>query len=521
MKKMRSLLALALIAVMLLAGCGKAESSAPAAEAPAAEAPAAEAPAAEAPARTDIRLCIASEVTSLDPYNTTASADYQVFLQMYEGMFFLNSDMELEPRVAESYSVAEDGMTYTFNIRKGVKFHNGEELKASDVVFSIERAMASTAMANRTASIESVKAVDDYTVEVKTIDVMAAALNQIAEIDIMSEAIVTAEGENFGQTAVDAGTGPYMLDTYDRSTKITMKGFDDYYRGAPAIKDVTFSVMTDSSTSLISFEAGELDLISCPLSSWNNVSANPAYKTELVDTTHISYVALNRSVAPFDNADLRKAIAYAINKEACIIAAYEGLAAEGVCLLNPAVIALAPTDGVAYSYDPELAKEYLAKAGYPDGVDIGEFLVYGSGYWPKFAEVIQQSLADVGITVELVTMDTSAVIADMKVGNYTMGTGGMACDREVGYLARFCHSRNIQSSAVKFGDAWIDEKLDESDRELDATKRAALIKEVNDYVMEDASLLPVFHKTTPYVYNADLNGTFNLNYYFIYNFSWN
>ena len=118
MKKLRTLLALSLVAVMLLSGCGgaKEETSAPAEEKAEAAAPAEKAEAA-APARTDIRLCIASEVTSLDPYNTTASADYQVFLQMYEGMFFLNSELELEPRVAESYSVAEDGMTYTFNIR--------------------------------------------------------------------------------------------------------------------------------------------------------------------------------------------------------------------------------------------------------------------------------------------------------------------------------------------------------------------------------------------------------------------
>ena len=515
MKKMCNLVALMLIVMMLATGCGGNNNTS------GNDTNTQQTGGSDAAARTDIKLCIASEVTSLDPYNTTASADYQVFLQMYEGMLFLNGDMELEPRVAEPYSVSDDGMTYTFNLRKGVKFHNGDELKASDVVFSITRAMQSTAMANRTASIESVKAVDDYTVEVKTIDVMAAALNQIVGIDIMSEKIVTEQGDNFGQTAVDAGTGPYMLDTYDRSTKITMKAFDDYYRGAPSIKDVTYSVMTDSSSSLIAFESGDLDLVTVPLSSWNMVSENSDYQTALVDTTHISYIALNPNQAPFDNENLRKAVAYAINKDACIVAAYEGLATKANGLLNPNVIALAPDGGVSYDYDPDLAKQYLADAGYPDGVDVGDMLVYGSGYWPKFAEIIQQNLADVGITVELVTMDTSAVIQDMKNGNYTMGTGGMACDREAGFLARFCHSRNIQSSAVKFGDPWIDEKLDESDRELDTTKRAALIQEVHDYVMETATLLPVFHKTTPYAYASGLTGSFDLNYYYIYNFSWN
>ena len=471
-------------------------------------------------ARTNIRLCVPSEITSLNPYGTTAAADFQLINQIYEGLFFLDSDMKLQPRVAESYTIGEDGVTYTFKLRKGVKFHDGSEVKASDVVFSLNHAKEMTAMANRTASIKSVTAVDDSTVEVKTVDVMAAALNQIAEIEILSEKIVTEQGESFGQTAVDAGTGPYTLDTYDRSTKVTMKAFLDYYRGVPAIKDVTYSVMTDSSASLIAFESGELDLVVVPLSSWSVIKDDPKYHTALMNTTHISYIALNFRQTPMDNEKLRLAIAYAINKKACVIAAYEGLAQEANFLLNPASIPLAPREGVCYNYDPEMAKKCLVEAGYPDGVNVGRMLVYGSGYWPKFAEVIQQNLADVGITCELMTMDTSAVIQDMKAGNYIMGTGGMACDPEVGFLARFCHSRMIKSSAVKFGDPWIDERLDASDRELAPEKRAAIIREINDYVMKMATMLPVFYKTTPYAYAADLEGSFDLNYYYLYNFKW-
>lgn len=518
MKKARNLLALLLICMMLITGCagdgntgssnGNADDIQQSANS-------------DTSSRTDLKLSVASEITSLDPYATTAAADFQITKQIYEGMFFLNSEMELEPRVAESYSLSEDGMTYTFNLREGAKFHNGDEVKASDVVFSIERAITMPAMANRVASIESVTAVDDYTVEVKTVDVMAAALNQIAEIEIMSEKIVTEQGEDFGQTNVDAGTGPYMLDTYDRSTKITLKAFDDYYRGAPAIKDATFSVMTDSSATLIAFESGDLDLITVPLSSWTMVSENPDYQTALTETTHISYISINIDKEPLDNQNLRKAIAYAINKDAIIIAAYEGLATKAEGLLNPAVTALAPSGGVSYDYDPELAKQYLTDAGYPDGVDLGEMLVYGSSYWPRFAEIIQQNLAEVGITVELITMDTSAVIQDMKTGNYILGTSGMTCDPDVSFLSRFCHSRMSENSAVKFMDPWIDETLDAADRELDPDARAALVQEAHDYVMDTAALIPIFFKTTPYAYAAGLTGTFDLNYYYLYNFSWN
>ena len=330
MKKARNLLALLLICMMLITGCaGDSNTGSSNCNADDIQ----QSANSDTSSRTDLKLSVASEITSMDPYATTAAADFQITKQIYEGMFFLNSEMELEPRVAESYSLSEDGMTYTFNLREGAKFHNGDKVKASDVVFSIERAITMPAMANRVASIESVTAVDDYTVEVKTVDVMAAALNQIAEIEIMSEKIVTEQGEDFGQTNVDAGTGPYMLDTYDRSTKITLKAFEDYYRGAPAIKDATFSVMTDSSATLIAFESGDLDLITVPLSSWTMVSENPDYQTALTETTHISYISINIDKEPLDNQNLRKAIAYAINKDAIIIAAYEGLATRP-CLKN-------------------------------------------------------------------------------------------------------------------------------------------------------------------------------------------
>lgn len=504
MKTTEKLLALMLIIVIILAGCGKTDSNVEQ----------------EVTLRTDIKLNCNSEVTSLDPYATTAATDTQLIRQMYEGLMFLNDDMELEPRIAESYEISEDGMVYTFKLRKGVKFHNGDELKASDVVFSFNRAMNSAAMANRTASVDTVTAVDENTVKIKTVDVMAAALNNIAEVEILSEKIVTEQGDNFGQTDVDAGTGPYYITSYDRSTKITMAAFEDYYRGAGSIKDVEYRVMTDSSSTLIAFESGELDLITVPLSNWNEISSNSEYQTTTVDTTHISYIAQNISKEPFDNINLRKAIAYAINKEAAITAAYEGLAVKADCLLNPACIEGAPADGVCYNYDPDKAKEYLAEAGYPDGIDIGELLVYGSGYWQKFCEVIQQNLSDVGIKCELQPMDTSAVIQNMKKGDYGIGNGGMTCDRDAGYLARFCHSRNAANSAVKYNDSYIDETLDKSDRELDSVKRKAIIKEVNDYVMETAALLPVFYKTTPYAWAKNLEGSFNLNYYYIHNFSW-
>ncbi|MDL2263444.1 ABC transporter substrate-binding protein [Synergistaceae bacterium OttesenSCG-928-I11] len=469
--------------------------------------------------KTHINLTIPSEMTSLDPYYTTAIADLQLLAQMYESMFFMEDDTSLSPRLAESYTLADDGMTYTFKLRDA-KFHNGEKLTADDVVFSFERAKKAPAMANRMMPVDTVRAIDDKTVEIKTKEIMTAALNYIVGIDILNRKAVEAAGDKFGTTPVDCGTGPYKVVKYDPSSRVEFVAFDDYYRGAPSIKTITYRIMTDTSSALIAFESGELDMVQIPLSNWGGIVDSKKYTTKLGKENHISYMAINIDRKPFDNKKLRQALAYAMDKEAVVIASYEGLAEIADFMMNPEYLVDAPNDGIKYTYDPEKAKALLAEAGYPDGVDLGEMLIIGSSYWPKIAQVLQQNYADIGVTCTIQPMDTSAVIQNMRKGTYGFGLMGLTCDRDYSFFARSAHSRSVEIAAVKYRDKKIDELFDRGAVELDHTKRQAIYRELNDYLSDICGMIPILFRTKPFAWSKDLNADMGLGFYYVFDFNW-
>jgi ABC-type transport system substrate-binding protein len=500
-RKRKAIFPLVLIAALCLIGCSQGKGRVPG-------------------KRDNINLTLAGEVTSLDPFYTTALIDYQLAAQTYEGLYFIDDDLSLSPRLAESYTLAPDGKTYTFTLRKGVTFHNGEPLTPADVKFSLERAIAAPAKMSNLAFIDSVSIVGDDTVQVKTKQIMAAALNFIVSVEIMNKKAVEEAGATFGTKPVDCGTGPYRVTSYEPSSKVELEAYPKYYRAAAPIKHVTYRIMRDTSTALVAFESGEIDFVQVPLSNLNAIQGSGKYETALSGTTHISYLAINHRKAPFDNKKLRQAIAYAMDKKSMVVGAYEGYATVADYMMNPAYVNAAPKKGKIYSYDAEKAKALLAEAGYPHGLDVGVMLTIGSGYWPKLAQIIQQNLADIGITCSIQPMDTSAVIKNQQKGNYGFGLMGLTPDRDYSYFSRSCHSRSMAIAAVKFNDPYIDKMFDKGAVELDPVRRQAIYDDVNDYMQELCCLVPIFYKSYPYAWNKNLNAKINLNYYYVYNFSW-
>ena len=218
MKKRRfSALLLALVMLIsVLAGCGAKEETPaangePTQQTPTEQKPNADTsePSAEA-GRTDVNLVFGTVLGNADPHDCTQINGYLLFRNIYESLFFVEDDGSLTPKLAESYELADDGVTYTFHLRKGVKFHNGEEMKASDIIFSYEHAGANPKFQNVTSYIESMEIVDDYTVKMVCTGTYSRFVQRICNIRIISEKAVTDAGDQFGQNAesTQAGTGP-------------------------------------------------------------------------------------------------------------------------------------------------------------------------------------------------------------------------------------------------------------------------------------------------------------------------
>ena len=276
-------------------------------------------------AATDsITIAIYQDIKTLDPHNSGMTIDKVVYQNVFDCL--LNQyEGEYEKVLVDDYSMSEDGTEYTFNLKKGVKFHNGEDLKASDVVFSMERAKTSTNLASYTACIDTVTATDDYTVVFKLTEPYVPFLMSVASfVPIMNEK-ATTESENVNYNPV--GTGPYKFVEYATGQDVKLTRFDEWHGGSAPIKDVTFTVLTDTNASLMAVESGDVDMTySIPSIAVSSVEENKDLGIQLIPTIGSCYIAYNIEKAPFDDVNFRLALAYATNRQEIIDVAMDGMA---------------------------------------------------------------------------------------------------------------------------------------------------------------------------------------------------
>ena len=525
MKKAITLL-LCLTMVFSLVACGgakeEAKTEAPAAEAPAAEAPAAEAPAAEAKeVRTEINLANEEVLASLDIAQTNKTFSRTVLVQIYEGLTHDNEDGTWDYLLADEITASEDGLTYTVKLKQGVKFHNGEEMKASDVAFSLNRCLNMPFLAAYCGSIESVEAIDDYTAQINMKAPYAPMMLDLSFLPIVSEKAATEAGDDKMATEIVlCATGPYYFVEADE-THVKLEAFEDYHRGAAQIKTVNYKIIADASTRLIAFEGGELDVLNVPTANWNNIVASDKYGTTIVPANHYSMIEMNYYGEYTSNKLIRHAIAYAVDPEGVNKMAYDGLAIVTDRLADPAMVFGAPEESVTFNYDPEKSKELLAEAGYPDGLDIGEITVAAGGYYEKMAIAIQAYLEAVGIHGEVVTYDSATVGNKARGDDYEILVSGHPLTADYNFFREKWHSASNAATHNDVNDPWIDEMFEKGAAEQDPEKRKEIYAELDAYLADLCLYPPIFHKTFCWAYDQDLTFSAGPNQYYVYDWQWN
>ena len=534
MKKRLAFLMVLIFVLTMFAGC-KTETSAAPEESTAPTTDTAATPTAEGtPAtegsgavsgRDNVNLALVGVVSTLDPFTTGLTVDLEVFHQIYESFYYVDDYNEPHSRLALSHTISDDGKVYTFTLREDAFFHNGDPVTADDAVFSFEKAMESGVLSAYVNVIEKVEKVDDHTVAITLKQAYTPFLANSAQVSIVSKRAYTEAGDTFGSTVTGAGTGPYKVALFDGNTKVELEAFDKYYRGEAPIKYVTYTVMSDTSSGLIAFENGELDFYAIPTANWNEISTSDKYNCELGPTSHISYVLLNPSSGVLQNQDLRYAIQYAIDRDSINILAYEGLATPAYHMMHPEYIFGASDDTFKFTYDPELAKEYLAKAGYPNGVDIGEVQYTTASYYPKIAQAFQAQLAAVGITCSIVGGQTSDLVVGWRAGEFNALISGFNAMLDYDYYTRYT-SPAVATSFLKLQNTdydadWVLEMYNKGAAELDPSKRIPIYEELENYIAQTASYIPVFYKTLPYAWDKDLSVKRDLNWYYLFDWSWN
>jgi peptide/nickel transport system substrate-binding protein len=446
-----------------------------------------------------VTLVIGADIATLDPIKSASLVDSQVFCNIYDPLFRTAKDGSFAPRLAESWSASPDGTSYTFKIRKGVKFHDGSTLKTSDVVFSFNAARKSPYLEGQFSVIANVEAVDDSTVRVDLAYAFAPFLGSLNDsLYIMSEAAVTKAGDSYGEQPV--GTGPYKFVKHETGVSVSLERNDGYWGTKAPIKNAVFKVITDQNTALIALKTGEVDFIyEVPAISKADIAANSKLALYETPTIRIAYVIMNTSAKPFSDVTLRRAVNYAVDKAKAITVATEGMAVEAKGIFSKDIFGYSEIAG--YSHDPAKAKELLAQAGYPKGLSVT--LKTTAGPLAKVAQSIQEDLAKIGITASIDQGERNAFFGSLARGNYEMGSISVSCGNDADYYNVILQT-GAQGNFSHYSNPKVDALFKAGREATDTAKRLEIYKELAQFLSDDAVIVPLYYPVNLSAAKAEL-----------------
>lgn len=378
-----------------------------------------------------ITIAVSDDITTLDPQNASGTVTATVFYNMFDALTRTNAEGQVECLLAESYENLDD-TTWQFKLRQGVTFTNGEPFNADTVKFSVERILSddyASSLIGDFAEIDSVEVVDEYTVNIITKDPFPSLPLRISYLAMVPAEYITENGDDYF-AANPVGTGAYKLVSYEEGSQLVLEANEDYFLGAPEIKNVTFKIIKEESTRVMAVQSNEVDVaMSIPVSQVDTINATDGYSIVAGPADRTMFLGMNTiGNEALSKLEVRQAICYAIDMDTIIDTVLGGYAGKTAALSLPEWEGY--DDSIEpYGYDPEQAKQLLADAGYGDGLDLELAVV--DGEYPNFSEIaeaIAGQLQEVGINAVVSYYEKSVLRGAVKdhtiPGLYMMGLGG-------------------------------------------------------------------------------------------------
>ena len=462
-------------------------------------------------------------LTSFDPSGTW---DLYNTRQAFDGLVTLDENWQIAPNLAESWTVSDDGLIYTFNLRKDVKWSNGDQLKASDVVFSFNRAMKSSFVSESFTSdtISKVEALDDYTVKFTLKRPNVTFLTALAALPygyVLNEKVVTQYGDQFGKV-IDSlvTTGPYIVKEWKNGEYAIFEANPNYHRGVASIKKIKMVVMPEENTAVIALQSGEIGMY------LNQLSPSAVSQLKGDDTLNLItgeaeryfYFDLNTKTGPCANKEFRQALAYAVDRNKLNTLVTNG---EAPVIDFPSGVTYTgnPAEKVMPERNIEKAKELIKQAGLE-----GTTIVYKSantGVYPDIATSLKQDLEDVGLKVDVQLMERGAFQADLVKGNFDMTiyqwgpeTRDMACMVDA-------LGTNGSANAGKYSNPTVDQLLEKAISTTDIEARKQYYSQVIHIAADDMPVIPLFSALFARAINKDIEYGDKLVYTdILYNYHW-
>ena len=522
-KKISLMLAAALTAGLALTGCGGSktsditESSAAGAESESA----AEVKGVDVDTTGYLVAALNADIQTADVQKT--SKDYEVPFNIFDRLVDVEVDADgnskIVPSLAESWDISDDGLEYTFHLRQGVKFHNGNDFTAEDVAYTFHRMLtveggvntefidqikgADELLAGETDTLEGVEVVDDYTIKVTLKEPFAGFLASISSpgVSIYDSEATEAAGDQFGMDpAVTVGTGPFEFSSWSFNNQLVLTRNEDYWKGASGLPGVVIKIIPDTETQSMMFESGELDILDLDYAADSVDRFTETYPDQIVQGPRVGivYFTMNFNKEPFQDVRVRKAVQMSIDRQAILDALYGGRGQVEQGIFPHGLIGFNP-DQEEIKYDPEAAKALLAEAGYADGFDMEIAADSSASDTMTMAlEIVSDQLAEVGIRAEIKNYDESTWLETRKsgeLGSFMSTWSADYNDPDNFIYTFFGNEEKTRIRSINYPDTEVMERVAKARTLVNEDERLAEYKALEEKLIhEDAAWVPMFSR---------------------------
>ena len=452
--------------------------------------------------REKLVVAIGQEPPTMDVYGASNDVVFISTQTIFEPLIKI-VDGEYVPWLATGYDIVDD-TTIQFTLRDDVYFHDGTQMTAADVLFSMGLAQASnfTSTIFGALDMENSTAIDEFTVEFKLQYPFAPIMQAFSchRGAILSKAAYESMGADaFGRAPV--GTGPMMFSEWVAGDRIELTKFDGYWGQEPAFDNLTYRVILEASSRTIELETGGVDIaFDLSTTDWDRVDEDPTLQMLKGTSLKMVYLCFNNENPLYGNELIRKAIAYAIDVEAVAMTAYQGRAEAADSFMAKSIPGY-KTEG-PWEYNPEKSKELLEEAGYPDGLEV-QFITFQQQNYNAAIEVIQNMLGEVGITAKIDMVDVATFTAMNNAGELpmtVMSNSATILDPASALIA-WPLSRTI---SLRHNDQHVQDLLDEGERTYAMEDRVPIYEELQDYLWDNLYLLPLAYPEIGYAASATI-----------------
>ena len=475
-------------------------------------------------------IALGDNIRTIDPIGSPSvdAASERVRTLIFNSLVKKNEKFDYTGELAD-IKRSDDGLTYTFTIRDGVKFHDGRALTSADVKYTLDLVFSSNFAksasfyegegANKHSYIKSVEAPDQRTVVVTLIKPWVGLLSNLVPVAIIPKDSYES------QKTHPLGTGPFKFVSYDNTQQVCdVEAFPEYFEGAPKLQKVRVRVISEMNALQAELESGRVDIAPMPTSlspdAVKRLEQNPNLQVKTFTGSNVALLTINTSSAPLDNVKVRQALAYAIDRESLIKSLLQGLGKIAHSIIPEE--SWAYSAGQTYSYDPARAKKLLDEAGFPDPDGDGPrmrfqkpiiFKLSGTSISGRqYAGVIQNYLKEVGMPVEIQTPEQNTFFDELKRGNFQMAYSQWVGGNQdpIFYKDLFATSEiptetRPSRNRSRYSNKELDALLDEAVNTFDRQKGLELYKKIQEIVSRDVPVFPLWYQSNVVIAKKNVN----------------